>query len=588
MLHWLKTSPHLLKTYIANRVGEIQELTESFNWRHVNTEDNPADAISRGQLPHAFLQNVRWQVGTSWLSKNENNWPNENLQAIEVSELKRNTCLTTTFKDFSILERYSSYSKLRNIIAYCLRFRLANKCNGPLCVEEIKEAEIRVLRILQAIQFSDELKKLKDQRLIRKSRIINLNPIVDENDLIRVGGRLKSSNLTFEQKHPILLPSRHPLTDQIIRETHEKHYHTGIQTTLHIIRQKFWLIDGKNQVRSVIRKCVRCTRFEPPAVEYKMGDLPPSRVQESRPFTHTGVDFCGPFYIKEKKFRNRNRVKIYISVFVCMSIKAIHLEIVSDLSTDGCIAALRRFIARRGIPEHIYSDNGTNFIGANDQLKELYTLFNSAEHKKRIDQYANEQRIVWHFIPPTAPHFGGLWESSVKLFKHHFKRVVGDLLFTFEELNTFVIEIEGILNSRPITPLSTDPNDMCALTPAHYLIGKPITALPESNLQSVPANRLSTWQHITKVRQDFWARWHLEYLNELQRRTKWVKDGPEIKIGNMVLIKEKNLPCTQWALGRIAKLYPGEDGVIQAVDVKTTNGEVKRTTKCLCPLPIPQ
>ncbi|XP_071578769.1 uncharacterized protein [Temnothorax nylanderi] len=319
-----------------------------------------------------------------------------------------------------------------------------------------------------------------------------------------------------------------------------------------------------------------------------MGDLPPSRVRESRPFTHTGVDFCGPFYIKEKKFRNRNKIKVYVSVFVCMSIKAVHFEIVSDLSTDGFLAALRRFCARRGIPEHIYSDNGTNFIGANNQLKELYTLFNSAEHKKLIDKYANEQRILWHFIPPVAPNFGGLWESTVKMFKHHFKRVVGDALFTFEELNTFVIEIEGIINSRPITSLSSDPNDMHALTPSHYLVGKPITALPESNLQSVPANRLSTWQHITKVRQDFWARWYLEYLNELQRRTKWVKDGPELKIGTMVLIKEKNLPCTQWALGRIAKLYPGEDGVVRTVDVKTSKGEMKRTTKNLCPLPISQ
>lgn len=187
---------------------------------------------------------------------------------------------------------------------YSLLFPISiNKYSGPLCLKEIKEAEIRILRILQAIQFSDEFKKLKNQQLIRKSRIINLNPIVDQNGLIRVGGRLKSSNLTFEQRHPILLilPNRHPLTDQIIREIHEKHYHTGIQTTLHIIRQKFWLIDGKNQVRRVIRKCVRCTHFKPPAVEYKMGDLPPSRVCESRPFARVST-FAAPFISKKGNF----------------------------------------------------------------------------------------------------------------------------------------------------------------------------------------------------------------------------------------------------------------------------------------------
>jgi len=185
-----------------------------------------------------------------------------------------------------------------------------------------------------------------------------------------------------------------------------------------------------------------------------------------------------------------------------------------------------------------------NFVGANNQLKELYTLFNSDKHKDLVERFSSEHRMTWHFIPPIAPHFGGLWESTVKMFKHHFRRVVGDSLFTFEELNTFAIEVEGILNSRPILPFH--PNDMIALTPAHYLIGRPLTALPEGDISSVPANRLSTWQHITKVRQDFWARWNLEYLNEFQKRYKWTRDGTALKIGMVVLIKDKNQPCLQW------------------------------------------
>lgn len=288
--------------------------------------------------------------------------------------------------------------------------------------------------------------------------------------------------------------------------------------------------------------------------------------------------------MKKKKHRNRGRVKVYICVFICMSIKAVHLEVVSNLSTEGFLAALRRFIAR-GRPEHIYSDNGTNFVGANNHLKELYALFNSKNHQDRASNFAIEHHMT-HFMPPMAPHFGGLWESTVKLFKHHFKRVVGDLLFTFEELNTFAIEIEDILNSRPITSLSSDPNDLLVLSPAHYLIGKPLTALPEGDLSAVPANRLSTWQHISKVRQDFWKRWSLEYLNEPQIRNKWTKEGPKLEVGAVVLVKDRNLPCTQWALGRVIATNPGEDGIVRAATVKTKSGELKRAVKCLCPLPI--
>ncbi|XP_011859312.1 PREDICTED: uncharacterized protein LOC105556810 [Vollenhovia emeryi] len=251
-----------------------------------------------------------------------------------------------------------------------------------------------------------------------------------------------------------------------------------------------------------------------------------------------------------------------------MAIKAVHLEVVSDLTTDGFLAAMRRFISRRGIPKHVYSDNGTNFKGASNQLRELYALFNSEEYKKRTNKFSVEHYIAWHFIPPVAPHFGGLWEST--------------------ELNTFVVEVEGILNSRPISSLSSDPNDPLVLTPAHCLIGRPLIDMPEPNLSSVPANRLTVWQHITKVRQDFWTRWSLEYLNELQVRHKWKKDGKGITIGSIVLIKEKGLPCKQWALGRVQEIHPGQDEIVRVAVVKTATGTMRRSVKSLCPLPMEQ
>ncbi|XP_066581254.1 uncharacterized protein [Prorops nasuta] len=327
-------------------------------------------------------------------------------------------------------------------------------------------------------------------------------------------------------------------------------------------------------------------RFDPGVIQYKMGNLPKSRVCEAIPFENTGVDYCGSFFMKERKLRNRAKIKVNVCVFVCMSIKAVHLELVSDLSAEGFLAALRRFVSMRGVPRNIFSDNGTNFVGANNQLKELYVLINSLSHKEKIEQFACERKISWHFIPPLAPHFGGLWESTVKIFKHHFKRVVGTSMFTFEELNTFIVEIEAVLNSGPITSLSSDPNDIMALTPSHYLIGKAMNTLPEERFTQTAENRLSVWQHIIKMRQDFWSRWNLEYLNQLQERQKWTKNDPDLKIGTIVMIKDKHQSCFQWSLGRIEEIHPGDDGITRTTTIRTSSGNIKRTTKLLCPLPI--
>lgn len=240
--------------------------------------------------------------------------------------------------------------------------------------------------------------------------------------------------------------------------------------------------------------------------EYTMGNLPAQRVTQARPFSNVGVDYCGPFFIKEKKHRNRNKINVYIAVFVCMVIKAVHLEVVSDLTTEGFLGALKCFISRRGKPQTIHFDNGTNFVGANNELKELYTLFNSSDHQQTTSSYLAEQGIQWKFIPLLSPSFRGLWESTVKSFKHHFKRIMYNELVTFEKFNTFAIEIEAILNSRPLYPLSTDPNDLLALSPGHSLIGDSLTSSPSADHIATPSNRLSQWEHLEKLRQDFWAR----------------------------------------------------------------------------------
>ncbi|XP_076377800.1 uncharacterized protein LOC143259438 [Megalopta genalis] len=518
VLNWLHKEPSCLKTFVANRVADVQGKTDINAWRHVRSHDNPADLLSRGQAPAQFSENQHWRHGPTWLSTRKSTWPETIFEIREdVPERKRLTCFTATINSEEILNRFSCLSRLKHVIAYCLRFKNPRAFRGPLTIEEIQSATIRILQLAQATAFSLDLRSLRSGTELHKN-----------------------SKLSYNQRHPILLPKSHHVTELIIRQAYLENHHAGITTTLYAVRQAYWHIDGRNATRKIVRRCVKCFRVDPPATACGMGNLPAARVTEDRPFSNCGVDFCGPFYIKERRHRNRTRLKVFVAVFICFSTKAIHLEVVSDMTTEAFIGALRRFISRRGICKNIYSDNGTNFVGANNMLSEIHEILHNGENK--IRHFLTEKQISWHFIPTLSPNFGVLREAAVKCFKHHVKRVVGEELFSFEQFNTFVIEVEAILNSRPLTPLSSDPNDPIALTPGHFLIGDSLTSFPEIDFRKTPSNRLYNWQHIQKVKQDFWSRWYKEYINQLNVRQRWTKGSPNITEGTIVVLKEDNLP----------------------------------------------
>lgn len=594
-LHWIKTSPHRLQRFVANRVSKIQQHSEPEHWRHVRTHENPADALSRGQLTTDFIQNSLWQHGPDWLQEEEDHWPELTIiQPDNPPELKKVICLHTT-ESSTLFKRFSSFEHLRRFVAYCLRWKgralkhHKETLNHPsLTMAELDSADVKILHCIQSEVFSTELGKLtKGQSLPSNSRLLNLSPILDSDGLLRVGGRLnKATTLSFNERHPILLPKGHHVTQLIIRQIHCRNLHPGVQTTLHLIRQRYWPIDGRNQVRHIIRKCVRCFRVNPTTVNYPMSDLPKERITFANPFTHTGVDYCGPLFIKEKRHRNRNKLKVWICIFMCFSTKAVHIEVVNDISTEEFLAALSRFISRHPACQTLHSDNGTNFVGANNELKELYTFLNDQAHRETITHELLQQRIKWDFIPPASPHCGGLWEAAVRSFKHHFRRVVGNELLTFQQLNTLCIKIEGILNSRPLRPLSSDPNDYAALTPAHFLHGQSSNDLPAPDWTETPSNRLSYWQHIEKIKQHFWTRWYKEYLNELNIRHKWMDGEHSLNTGSLVLLKDNNLPPLKWKLGRIIEVYPSSDNVIRKVKVRTASGTVDRNVRRLAPLPV--
>ena len=419
--------------------------------------------------------------------------------------------------------------------------------------------------------------------LNNKSKIISLNPFIKDG-LLRVGGRLRNSHVEYERKYPIILPKNNNLTTLILRHEHVRLLHCGVQALLCSIRDKYWPISGRNSCKKIIRECIVCFKAKPRENTYIMGDLPDVRVINYSPFLNVGVDYGGPFLIKDRKTRGAKLMKSYVCLFVCMCTRAVHIELVSELTTEAFLAALNRFVSRRGKPATIFSDNGGNFVGANNELTKISHFLKT--NNDIIANYLANDRIKWKFIPARSPSFGGIWEAGIKSTKHHIKRLVTHPL-TYEDFSTLLIQIEGILNSRPLSPLTQDPNDMSPLTPSHFLTGKQLTALPELNLMEVPENRLNRWQRVQALAQHYWSRWSKEYLSELQTRVKWKTNAPSlIKVGALVLIKTDNVPSMAWPLGRISRLRPGKDGVVRVVDIKVPNGELTRTVTKICVLPI--
>ncbi|XP_063243611.1 uncharacterized protein LOC134542933 [Bacillus rossius redtenbacheri] len=596
VLAWINSSPHQLKTFVANRVSELQELTRPSWWKHVPSEFNPADCASRGLFPLQLLDHHLWWTGPPWLIESPGQWPSQSPDAVEVDPAvmeKKTVTLTTVTSSDDLGQLATRFSRLTRLLRVtCCLLRFAHNCRVSLkerktdnmSPDELNKALHFWLFWVQSHHFKEDISALKKGQCI-SPQIRKLVPFLDDSGLIRVGGRLAHSSVPFEQKHPVLLPKSHHLTDLIINHYHEKNHHPGVQTLRGILREQFWILADKDAISRCLRHCVPCFKQRPVASAPLMGDLPSMRVQQVKPFAKVGVDYAGPFMVKLGRVRGAKVLKAYLCIFVCCATKAVHAELASDLSTDTFIGAYKRFLARRGRTSDIYSDCGTNFVGTHNRLKELQQLMSSAPHQQAVTDALSQLGVMWHFNPPAAPHFGGLWEAGVKSFKTHLSKVIGEQVLTFEELYTLLVQVEATLNSRPLCPLSSDPNDISALTPGHFLTLEPLVTLPEPNLRDVRLNRLQRWQLVERLQQDFWHRWHRDYLHTLQQRQKWNEQGVSPTANQLVLLKDDRLPPLQWRLGRIVELYPGKDGVARVATIRTSSGTLKRPVVKLCPLP---
>ncbi|XP_063994839.1 uncharacterized protein LOC135172616 [Diachasmimorpha longicaudata] len=496
-LAWICAHPSRWKGYVHNRVLVIRELVQEASWRYVGGKENPADCayrvISVAQLNGHHL----WWTGPKWLRKDASQWPRGGAKLDPSTDLEEKPGVTLAASLgrsslWDLCSRYSSLYKLLRITVICqtvvenLMQKLGRKKGvivpAVFSSESIESARLYWVKATQAFNLQAECDIISHGLQMKRSPpLTKLTAFIDQQGVLRVGGRLTFSTLGPESRHQAIIHQGSVLAELIIRDSHQRTLHGGTQLTLAYLRRPYWIIGGRLSVRSFILKCVECARLRGIRAQQLMGQLPVARLVSDRAFSNTDVDYAEPVSIKTWKGCGHKTQKGWLMIFVCMATSALHHDAVTVYSADGFIAAYRRFVSRREYCRYLYNDCDTNFIGADKELKKLFSV--GAKEFQHLSAVCLKDGTRWTFNPPGAPHFGGKWEAAVKSVKYYLARTVRDPTVTFEELSTLLSQIEAVLNSRPLQALPEDPGDVSCLTPGHVLIGEAPIALPDPSLE---------------------------------------------------------------------------------------------------------
>lgn len=591
VLQTIRNTSTRFHVFVANRLTIIHDHTMPNQWRYVDGRQNPADMASRG-VTAAKLSSTSWFTGPEFLLRDPGEWPSNDAVPTEddaTCEFKRATVTLCTSEPswFDRFSHFTSWIGLVRTVAWLRRFcsfilnKRANPTHGEpfLATKELTDATACIARCIQDTAFPEELRLLRQNPTESKRALIStvsplrkLNPFLYDG-VMRVGGRLKWSLLPFDAKHPIILPRRHFVTRLIIQYYHNRAGHVGTSQVLAMIRSKFWVIQGQAAVRSVISSCFYCRRWFSQPCYQVMAPLPVDRTKiVDRPFAITGVDYFGPLLVR----RGRGTEKRYGCLFTCMSIRAIHIEVAQALDTDSFLCAFFRFAARRGNPSKLYSDNGTNFKGAEQDIKQCLRKWDQDQIHRKL----SERECEWVFSAPKSSHQGGVWERQIRSVRRVLRGLLGELLVDDQTLQTALVEVEKIINDRPLLKLTSDPNDFAALTPSHLLLlnGNPCTVPGEFN-RNVLRKRWRNAQHLADI---FWTRWLKEYIPSLTTCQKWFRRGMDLIIGDLVLLVDENQHRGQWKKGVVEEVIVSRDNVVRQVRVRTSQGSMLRDVRQLC------
>ena len=587
VLHYIANTSTRYATFVANRTRRIQELTSCSQWRFISTSHNPADVASRG-IEANSLKLFTWLHGPDWLNEPEEKWSHSNEYAKvneDSLELKRYVLTSKDAPQYSWLFQYanrcSSWLQLLRSIVWLTRFRSymilkirssteTSLTLGTIKTKELEQATADIVRMVQRECFTQDCSTMSDSTTIYTAHDLRRLRPVKVHGIMYLKGRTSPC----DKSQLYILPYKGPITDLIVKHYHETSGHMGSTYVLAAVRRKFWVVKGMAAVRRILNSCARCRVLRAPMCQQVMGPLPTSRVKSAtHPFRFCGIDYFGPFTV----ISGRKQMKRFGCLFTCMQTRAVHIEVAQELSTDSFLMALMRFISRRGSPQTIHSDNGTNFVGAESELKELITSLD----QKRISDGLHIHTIDWVFNPPYASHRGGIWERMIRTIRRILSFIVKEQPTSDEVLLTSLAEVERIINDRPLVPIYDDPQQPSALRPNDLLLLRPNQGL--SNDEIPLRDRYTKgWRQAQHLANIFWKRWRAEYFPTLRLTQKWLSPQENLKSGDLVLIQRPSTPRGHWPKGIVESTFPGADSKVRQVTVRTTQGLIKRDVRSLC------
>ena len=581
VLGYLKNTSKRFHVFVANRVQQILERSEADQWRYVATAQNPADIASRGLMPDDLAASP-WLLGPAFLWEQCIPEPSPLHYVIreddpEVKTVVSHLSQTQPTKSTILqrLERISSWSKMKKITAVCLKAKDKLKSlvennqikayTASITVEDLQTAEKTIIRLVQEETFMCELQSLEGSKQVpRDSVLLKLDSFLD-NGILRIGGRLKNSNLPPGIKHPIVMPKNHPISLALLRHFHSRVAHQGRSQTISELRSNgYWIIGASKSTAKLINECVTCRKMRSEPQQQLMADLPADRLQSAPAFTYCGADYFGPWLVKE----GRKTVKRYGVLFTCLASRGVHIETAVALDSSSFINALRRFISLRGRVRLLRSDRGTNFVGAQRELKEALKEMDESI----VKEYLRENHCDFEFNPPAASHCGGVWERQIRTVRsilsgifHGREHILND-----DMIRTVMYEAAAIINSRPLCMESlNDPTSLRPITPNMILTTKSgIVMPPPGKFQREDLYCRRQWRRVQHLVNEFWYRWKREYVHQLQQRQKWQHPRRNLKEGDVVLIKDDHAARCDWRLARVVEAVKSTDGLVRRAKVR--------------------